>query len=88
METTAMEAMEAAEAVEAAEAAMETAKAAMAAATAAAACRHNVGCKHSKCYSRQQRDCDFTEHLTLSRPRRWRLGNMARWVECRPIGEI
>jgi hypothetical protein len=62
METTAMEAMEAAEAVEAAEAAMETAKAAMAAATAAAACRHNVGCKHSKCCSRQQRDCDFTEH--------------------------
>jgi hypothetical protein len=46
-------------AVEAAEATMETAEAAMA---APAARRHNVGCKHSKCCSRQQRDCDFAEH--------------------------
>src|SRR6516225_9482739 len=32
--------------------------------TAAAATtrRHNVGCKHSKCCSRQQRDRDLTEH--------------------------
>jgi hypothetical protein len=66
VETTAVEAVEA---VEAAEAAMETAEAAMAApaapaatATAATARRYNVGCKHSKCCSRQQRDCDFTEH--------------------------
>jgi hypothetical protein len=43
------------------EAAMETAEAAMAA-PAATARRYNVGCKHSKCCSRQQRDCDFTEH--------------------------
>jgi hypothetical protein len=55
VETTAVEA------VEAAEAAMETAEAAMAA-SAATARRHNAGCKHSKCCSRQQRDCDFTEH--------------------------
>jgi hypothetical protein len=48
-------------AVEAAVAAMETAVAAMAAPTATAR-RYNVGCKHSKCCSRQQRDCDFTEH--------------------------
>jgi hypothetical protein len=48
-------------AVEAAEAAMETAEAAMAA-PAATARRYNVGCKHSKCCSRQQRDRDFTEH--------------------------
>jgi hypothetical protein len=48
VETTAVEA------VEAAEAAM--------AAPAATARRYNVGCKHSKCCSRQQRDCDFTEH--------------------------
>ena len=51
VETTAAEA-----AVEAAKAAMETA------ATATAARRHNVGCKHSKCCSRQQRERDFTEH--------------------------
>ena len=37
----------------AAEAAMETAEAAMAA-PAATARQHNVGCKHSKCCSRQQ----------------------------------
>jgi hypothetical protein len=43
----------------AAEATMETAEAAMA---APAARRHNVGCKQSKCCSRQQRDYDFTEH--------------------------
>jgi hypothetical protein len=48
-------------AVEAAEAAMETAEAAMAG-TAATARGHNVGCKHSKGCSRQQRDRDFTEH--------------------------
>jgi hypothetical protein len=41
-------------AVEAAEAAMAT--------PAATARRHNVGCKQSKCCSRQQRDHDFTEH--------------------------
>src|SRR6476646_7334902 len=45
-------------AVEAVEAAMETAEAAM----AAPARRHKVGCKQSKCCSRQQRDHDFTEH--------------------------
>jgi hypothetical protein len=55
VETTAVEA------VEAAEAAMETAEAAMAT-PAATARRHNVGCKQSKCCSRQQRDHDFTEH--------------------------
>jgi hypothetical protein len=55
VETTAVKA------VEAVEAAMETAEAAMAA-PAATARRHNVGCKHSKCCSCQQRDCDFTEH--------------------------
>jgi hypothetical protein len=48
VETTAVEA------VEAAEAAM--------AAPAPAARRDSVGCKQSKCCSRQQRDCDFTEH--------------------------
>ena len=48
-------------AVEAVEAAMETAEAAMAA-PAATAPRHNVGCKQSKCCSRQQRDHDFAEH--------------------------
>jgi hypothetical protein len=31
-------------------------------ATAPTARRHNVGCKHSKRRSRQQRDRDFTEH--------------------------
>jgi hypothetical protein len=31
-------------------------------ATATTARRHNVGCKHSKRRSRQQRDRDFTEH--------------------------
>jgi hypothetical protein len=31
-------------------------------ATATAARRHNVGCKHSKRRSRQQRDRSFTEH--------------------------
>ena len=46
------------EAVEASEAAVETAEAAM----ATPARRHNIGCKHPKCCSRQQRDCDFTEH--------------------------
>jgi hypothetical protein len=40
-------------------AAMETAAAA---AAAAAARRHNIGCKYSKCCSRQQRDRDITEH--------------------------
>ena len=50
METATHAAMEAA-----ATAAMETA-------AAATARRHNVGCKHSKCCSRQQRDRDFTEH--------------------------
>lgn len=55
VETTAVKA------VEAVEAAMETAEAAMAA-PAATARRHNVGCKQSKCCSRQQRDHDFTEH--------------------------
>jgi hypothetical protein len=59
VETTAVEAAVAA--MEAAVAAMETAVAAMAAPTATAR-RYNVGCKHSKCCSRQQRDCDFTEH--------------------------
>jgi hypothetical protein len=62
VETTVVEAAEAAmeAAMEAAvKAAVEAAEPAMAAATA---CRHNVGCKHSKCCSRQQRDCDFTEH--------------------------
>jgi hypothetical protein len=42
-------------------AAVEAAEAAMAA-PAATARRHNVGCKQSKCCSRQQRDHDFTEH--------------------------
>jgi hypothetical protein len=57
-----VEAVEAVEAVvEAVEAAMETAEAATAA-PAATARRHNVGCKQSKCCSRQQRDHDFTEH--------------------------
>ena len=48
----------------AAEAAVEAATAAMETATTAAATtrRHNVGCKHSKRCSRQQRDRDFTEH--------------------------
>jgi|SRR6478672_1583214 hypothetical protein len=58
VETTAVKAVKAVEAVEAA---METAEAAMAA-PAATARRHNVGCKQSKCCSRQQRDHDFTEH--------------------------
>jgi len=59
VETTAVKAVEAVEAaMETAEAAMETAEAAM----AAPARRHNVGCKQSKCCSRQQRDHDFTEH--------------------------
>ena len=46
------------------EAAVEAATAAMepAAPGGATARRHNVGCKHSKCCSRQQRDRDFTEH--------------------------
>jgi hypothetical protein len=44
----------------AAETAAETAVEAAAAATTTR--RHNVGCKHSKCCSRQQRDRDFTEH--------------------------
>jgi hypothetical protein len=62
VETTAVKAVEAVEAaMETAEAAMETAEAAMAA-PAATARRHNVGCKQSKCCSRQQRDHDFTEH--------------------------
>ena len=65
VETTAVKAVKAVEAVEAAmetaEAAMDTAEAAMAA-PAATARRHNVGCKQSKCCSRQQRDHDFTEH--------------------------
>jgi hypothetical protein len=52
VETTAAEA-----AVEATTAAMETA-----ATATATARRHNVGCKHSECCSRQQRDRDFTEH--------------------------
>jgi len=48
----------------AAEAAVEAATAAMepAAPGGATARRHNVGCKHSKCCSCQQRDRDFTEH--------------------------
>jgi hypothetical protein len=48
----------------AAEAAVHTTEAASAvhAATTAAACRDNVGGKHCKCCSRQQRDRDFTEH--------------------------
>ena len=41
--------------------AVEAVEAAMAA-PAATARRHNVGCKQSKCCSRQQRDHDFTEH--------------------------
>jgi hypothetical protein len=62
VETTAVKAVEAVEAtMETAETAMETAEAAMAA-PAATARRHNVGCKQSKCCSRQQRDHDFTEH--------------------------
>ena len=48
-------------AVEAIVAAVEAAVPAMAA-PAATARRYNVGCKHSKCCSRQQRDCDFAEH--------------------------
>jgi hypothetical protein len=47
-------------AAEAAAHAAETASAVHA--TTATARRHNVGCKHCKCYSRQQRDRDFTEH--------------------------
>jgi hypothetical protein len=48
----------------AAEAAAHAAEAASAvhAATTATARRHNVGCKHCKCCSRQQCDRDFTEH--------------------------
>jgi hypothetical protein len=46
----------------AAEAAVEAATAAMETAAPATTRRHNVGCKHSKCCSRQQRDRDFTEH--------------------------
>ena len=46
-------------AAEAATVAMETA-----APAEATARRHNVGCKHSKCCSRQQRDRDFTEHVS------------------------
>ena len=45
----------------AAEAAVEATEAAMTAASATTR-RHNVGCKHSKCCSRQQRDRDLTEH--------------------------
>ena len=45
----------------AAKAAVEASEAAMTAASATTR-RHNVGCKHSKCCSRQQRDRDFTEH--------------------------
>jgi hypothetical protein len=46
-----------------ASATVETAThAAMEAAAAATARRHNVGCKHSKCSSRQQRERDFAEH--------------------------
>jgi hypothetical protein len=49
-------------------AAVEAAHAAAmhAAAEATAARRHNIGGKHSKCCSRQQRDHDFTEHDPLS----------------------
>jgi hypothetical protein len=48
----------------AAESAVHAAEAASAvhAATTATARRHNVGGKHCKCCSRQQRDRDFTEH--------------------------
>ena len=62
----------------AAEAAVETAEAAMAA--PATTRRHNVGCKHSKCCSCQQRDRDFTEHDQPSLVE-------ARWVEWRPKGD-
>src|SRR5581483_1319830 len=38
------------------------AEASVEAASPAAARRHNVGCKHSKCCSRQQCERDFAEH--------------------------
>ena len=79
VETTAVEA------AEAAEAAMETAEAAMAT-PAATACRCNVGCKHSKCCSRQQRNCDFTEHdQPLSSKKMTHSPRSDRKV-CKPLG--
>jgi hypothetical protein len=41
---------------------MKAATAAMKTAATATARRHDIGCKHSKCCSRQQRERDFTEH--------------------------
>jgi len=65
METATHAAMEAAATVSmetTAPTTMKAATAAMETAAAATARRHNVGCKHSKCCSRQQRERDFTEH--------------------------
>ena len=64
METATHAAMEAAATASMVTTAPTTVQAATAAMEAAAATarRHNVGCKHSKCCSRQQRERDFAEH--------------------------